>query len=448
MKALVIAAGEGKRLRESGYKGAKPLYNILGLSLLARILLSLREAGIKEVFVVIGYKGEEIKRRIGNGEIWGISVDYIFNGEWHLGNGVSVLAARDYLRNESSFILVMADHILEPRLLEIVSSFKPLENGLYVGADFKLDKIVDIEEATKLKVVDGRVTAIGKKINDFQAVDCGVFHVTPFIFEILERNKEKGVYSWSEAVQVLADNGKVWPVDIGECFWVDVDNREDAKRAEKFLLKGLPSDKDGVIARYLNRKISVNITRLLANTGVKPNHISFVSFLICLLSALFFGIGCNAYAGILAQIASILDGVDGELARLKFLRSRWGEILDAFLDRYGDGFIIIGMGTGVFLNNQAEIEILGVCLALALLGAPLSMLFKEKVKNIYNGQYLPRKEGVLANMLLGNRDGRLFLVMLAGVLDKPFGGLVALALTSHLLLFFRMVMARKYLQEI
>lgn len=442
MKALVLAAGEGKRLQEGGYKGAKPLYNILGLSLLERTLLSLRKAGIREAVVVLGCYAEEIKKALGDGSHLHMDLTYVVNEEWKLGNGVSVLAAREYLQREESFILVMSDHVLTPEIIEKLVCHKPAHDELYVGADFKLDRVFDLQEATKIEIgEEGKVINIGKNIPVFQAADCGVFHITPFVFAILHNNIKAGHYTWSEAVAVLAKVGKVKAVDIEEGWWIDIDTLDDAKEAERMLLKSLPSSRDGLIARCFNRRISVFITRFLSKTPVKPNQVSFFSFLLCLLAAFLFARGYSLWAGITAQIASVIDGVDGELARLKFLHSGWGEMLDSFLDRYGDGFIIIGMALSCFYTGKDPYTI--VCwLGLALIGAPLSMLFKEKFRNVYAEWYLPKKEKWWANLLLGNRDGRLFIIMLTGILNQPLIGIIVLAVTSHLLLFIRMLMVR------
>ncbi|SHH17251.1 CDP-L-myo-inositol myo-inositolphosphotransferase [Thermosyntropha lipolytica DSM 11003] len=442
MKALVIAAGEGKRFRERGYKGVKPLYSLLGLSLLERTLLSLREAGVKEVVVVLGYRGEEIKAKIGSGDKWGIKVDYVVNERWFLGNGISVLSAREFFQNEESFLLTMADHIWDLQALTRIAELKPNPGEVYVGADYKLEEIVDLEEATRLQVEGIKIRRIGKGLKDFNAVDCGVFHATPYIFEILAKAEKEGKYTLSEALQIMAEEGNLLAADIGESWWIDVDTPEEAIRAEQILLKFLPAPKDGLIARYINRRFSLFLTRWLARTDIHPNQISLISFILCLGGAFLFGLGLSPAGGILAQLASIVDGVDGEIARLKFLRSAWGEFLDAMLDRYGDGILIIGMALGAYDGNNGQTVF--CWLSLALLGAPMSMLIKEKFRNIWGQLYLPEKEGIWANLLLGNRDGRLFVIMLAGIFHSPLWGLAILAITSHLLTFIRIVNIRKF----
>ncbi|HAA90677.1 MAG: Glucose-1-phosphate thymidylyl transferase [Thermoanaerobacterales bacterium 50_218] len=444
MKALVIAAGEGRRFQEKGYKGPKPLYPLLGLSLIERTLLTLREAGIRDIVLVVGYRGEEIRSYLGSGEQLGIKIEYVTNSAWELGNGSSVLAAKEALQEEPSFLLTMADHVSSPEVFKRLLEVRPRGQEVYVGADFKLSSVPDLQEATKIAVTDGKVRAIGKELEEFQAVDCGAFHATPALFEALSQAQAQGKHTLSDGITVLACQGQALVCDIGEAWWIDVDQPEDAEIARKLLLSRLPSPRDGLIARYINRKLSVPLTAFLAGTRITPNQISVCSGFLCLLAALFFAWGHLVWGGLLAQLASVIDGVDGELARLKFLASPFGELLDSVLDRYGDGAILIGMAVAAF-DGKTDPLVFAFA-ALALLGAPMSMLMKEKFRTATGRTYLPEQEGVLVNLLLGNRDGRLFVVMLAGLFQAPFVGLAVLGITPHLLALFRLNMMKKIIK--
>lgn len=112
----------------------------------------------------------------------------------------------------------------------------------------------------------------------------------------------------------------------------------------------------------------------------------------------------------MTQFASILDGVDGEIARLKFMRSNYGGLLDAILDRYGDFLIIIGM-TYAWYTAAADPLALGIGAA-ALTGIPLSMLFKEKFHALTGKPYIPEIHDGITRYLPANRDGRLFIIFL------------------------------------
>lgn len=114
MQALVIAAGRGNRL--SNYFSPKPLTPILGLHLLERIILGAKLAGIRDFKIVVGYKADKIKREIGDGQKYGVRIEYIFNPEWRRGNGVSGLKAKDYMQEK--FLLLMGDHLFDEAILK------------------------------------------------------------------------------------------------------------------------------------------------------------------------------------------------------------------------------------------------------------------------------------------------------------------------------------------
>jgi phosphatidylglycerophosphate synthase len=115
-------------------------------------------------------------------------------------------------------------------------------------------------------------------------------------------------------------------------------------RAEALLFRSLLKPSDGLISRYLNRPLSLRVSRLLLKTSLTPNHITLLAALIGAV-----GIGfawSGGYPGLLIgavlyQTQSVLDGCDGEIARLKHLKSRFGEWLDQiFDDLINIGFLV------------------------------------------------------------------------------------------------------------
>jgi len=88
MRAVLLAAGEGKRLWPY-FKRPKPLVPLLGLPLIERNILSLRECGINDFIIVTGCYAGEIQNHLGNGEKLGVIIKYLHNADWKLGNGAS-----------------------------------------------------------------------------------------------------------------------------------------------------------------------------------------------------------------------------------------------------------------------------------------------------------------------------------------------------------------------
>ena len=111
--------------------------------------------------------------------------------------------------------------------------------------------------------------------------------------------------------------------------------REDSDAAERLLLKDLVKTEDGLLTRLISRRVSLAVTRRLARTAITPNAMTFFCLALGLAAAWCFGSPTapgQLAGGILFLTHSILDGCDGELARLKFKESRSGGLLDFWAD--------------------------------------------------------------------------------------------------------------------
>jgi choline kinase len=233
MKAVILAAGNGSRLRPLTYEIPKPLVPMGGVPLIERIILSAREAGIKEFLVVLGYLGDRLKEELGDGKRHGVRIEYVENGEWEKANGVSVYKAGQVLKE--NFILLMGDHIFDPRTLSVFKDFKVSARECALCVDYNTGRIFDIDDATKVEVDDGKIRSIGKELTDYNAIDTGMFLCSPYLFEVLEENIKKGRYSLSESIQTLANQDLMKACDVKGSTWFDLDTKEDMERAESLL---------------------------------------------------------------------------------------------------------------------------------------------------------------------------------------------------------------------
>jgi len=117
--------------------------------------------------------------------------------------------------------------------------------------------------------------------------------------------------------------------------WVKVDSREGEKQARRLLRLSMGKPSDGFFSRHVNRRFSWPISRLLIRLGVKPNHVTLANLALGLFSAWLIGrggYGSTLAAGLLFQFVSIVDGCDGEIARLTFRFSALGARLDNLCD--------------------------------------------------------------------------------------------------------------------
>ncbi|NLN63530.1 MAG: CDP-alcohol phosphatidyltransferase family protein [Myxococcales bacterium] len=133
-------------------------------------------------------------------------------------------------------------------------------------------------------------------------------------------------------------------------FALRVTSRATARQASRALYRSLVKPIDGLVSRHLNRKISVALTRLLVKTPLRPNTLTLFISALGLLSgvAAFFPEVPLALvlAGVLFQTQSILDGCDGELARLRFQFSTRGQWLDTIGDDLTNYAFCLGLGLG------------------------------------------------------------------------------------------------------
>ncbi len=428
--AVILAAGRGERLL-GAVKVPKPLTPLLGLTLLERAILSCRAAGVNEVCVVLGFRKEEVHPRLSE---WQkkheVSIRAVENPAWQEGNGTSVLACAPHLA--SSFLVLMSDHLVDPTAISHLIKEGRDEEACYLLVDHRVDRVFDRQDATRVHVDEGKIMAIGKGLEPYNAIDIGVFLCQPFLFDALREAQRAGDGSLSAGIRRLAERGKMRSVDLGNRFWLDIDTSKALKHARKALLRHtVKTEEDGFIAKWLNRHLSLRISaRLLTvptTARLSPTAISLVSFLIILLGAAMFifkGYAASLVAGILVQFGSILDGCDGEVARLTFRASRFGAWLDTLLDRYGDAAVATGVTIGFWRGHPTPWVWFGGMLALT--GFLLASYTKKEYALRY-GKSVPT--GIWAKLI--RRDLRLFGLFLGAVLGYPYFALLALGLFSH-----------------
>ena len=191
--------------------------------------------------------------------------------------------------------------------------------------------------------------------------------------------------------------------------------------------KSLGKAVDGPISRLINRRVSGAITGLILRSGlnITPNQVSWASFALAAAASYFIASGELLVGGILVQLSSIIDGVDGELARARGLSSPRGGFLDTMLDRYSD--ILIYLGLLWFLASDSVILIEVLVLSLALSGDLMVSYLHAK------GHETAGKHPALVGPLdsAASRDVRLFILFLSCVAGQPLTGLIAVAVLSH-----------------
>ncbi len=346
MKALIIAAGRGSRFDGAGQKSHKTLIPVCGVPLIQRIVSAC--GAIEEFVIVTGYRAPELEAALTHLLAGRARVRFVRNGQWERANGVSVLAAREALVGEQSFLLSMSDHLFEPKLAETILAAGASPEGCALAVDRDIAGVRDLEDATRVRLdSESRITGIGKLLENFDAVDTGVFLCTSALFEALETAQARGGDSLSDGVRVLCESGRMRAVEVTGCLWQDVDNPADLAEAGRRLWARVAKPRDGIVSRLLNRKISGWITRRVCALPISPNHVTLFNCAVAGVSAWLMATGNLLAGGVLAQAFSVLDGVDGELSRLKNLGSWFGGWLDNIADRLCDWSLILGAALSI-----------------------------------------------------------------------------------------------------
>jgi len=237
MQCLIIAAGQGSRLRSRA--ASKPLARIADRPLIEHVIRRAQAGGASSFVVVTGYSAEGIEEFLaGLPAAEDLPIRCMRNEEWLKPNGHSVLAAADVLADE--FLLVMSDHLVDPAIVA-ASIAAPRRGALVLAVDQNVDSpLIDLDDATKVvSDEDGRIVRLGKALTDYDAIDTGVFRSGQLLIEAIRESVAAGGQgSLSEGVQRLADRGLAFTIDVSGSWWLDVDDPRALELAEEQLGSG------------------------------------------------------------------------------------------------------------------------------------------------------------------------------------------------------------------
>ena len=231
-QTVILAAGNGSRLKGSHRGLPKPLVHVAGKPLIEHALNQAEAAGCDEAIVVVGNQAELVTAHL-DGIATSLRITTVLNERYHDPNGVSLLAAKPHV--DERFYLQMADHIfVEPVLQRLDTDEVPLECCRLL-VDYTPAAGLDEDDATKVRVSDGRIRAIGKTLRPYDAVDVGFFLLNSRIFEALEAAALEAPPSVSAGMTRLAEQGLLAPVALEGVRWFDVDTAHDWGRAQRLL---------------------------------------------------------------------------------------------------------------------------------------------------------------------------------------------------------------------
>jgi len=370
MKALIIAAGQGRRLSDLTKAGPKPLIQLLGLSLIERVVLTARGAGIDEFVVTVGYLGDRIRATLGDGGRFGVGIDYALNKEWENGNGVSVLSATPLL-NEN-FILLMSDHIFDDRILKELVDHE-LGSSAILAVDRKAPSPGDMRVLER----SGKIVSIGKEIEESNCIDTGIFLCSPRMFAYAEEAVKEGKTELADVIDKAASNGEVEVFDVTgiesyasemrkkvKPWWIDIDTEGDLVRAKEIILENASKEPSDALAYYVHKPIENRLVAFISRSSITPNQVTVVVNVLAYAATALFFLGHLFPASMLTFVVGITDGLDGKLARVKLKTSKLGALEHSF-DLLFEFSWFIGLSWFLFGTTQSAAPLI-LCMFIIL----------------------------------------------------------------------------------
>jgi phosphatidylglycerophosphate synthase len=231
---------------------------------------------------------------------------------------------------------------------------------------------------------------------------------------------------------------------------VAVSSPADRRRAERWLLDGLVKETEGFMSRHFERRVSLAVSRLLAGTRITPNEMTLVSVAVGLVGALFFlspQAALQTLGALLFLLHSILDGCDGELARLKFQESRFGGVLDFWGDNVVHSAVFACIAIGWSRAGGVSFPLALGALAVAGTFASAGFVYRETMRGPKEGPLftsVARTESAASRVAdaLSRRDF-IYLVLALSLFGKATWFLVLSAVGAPVFFLVLVALARR-----
>jgi len=238
LKAVLLAAGEGVRMRPLTSTRSKHMIFLAGKPVLEHCLLSLNEAGFKEALVVVGYKGELIKQYFGNGSKFGMRLNYI-EQEKVLGTANAIQLAEDYVEDEP-FLATYGDLLITPRAIRLLLS----KHKAGAAATIGIVPVSQTEQYGTVKLKDDKIVSIIEKPKFGAApsnlANAGIYLFTSEIFSRIKRTKHspRREFEVTDSIRLLIEDGlPVTAAEIHPDDWMDIGRPWDLLEANKRVLQ-------------------------------------------------------------------------------------------------------------------------------------------------------------------------------------------------------------------
>jgi bifunctional UDP-N-acetylglucosamine pyrophosphorylase/glucosamine-1-phosphate N-acetyltransferase len=257
MKAVILAAGEGTRLKPITSSIPKPMIPLAGKPLLEHNLLGLKEAGIKEVMLIVGYKKEIIKEYFNDGkETFGISISYKTQKEY-LGTAHATGYAESFVKDEA-FLMMYGDLLVDPIIFK--NAIKTYQENKVKG----LISLLEVDNPQNYGIISLNSQNIVEKITEKPSLEldlgnlanAGIYIFDPLIFQAIERTglSKRNEYELTESMEIMIEelDGPIYGYRIEDSYWNDIGLPWQVLDANKYLLDKLKRNVQGEMEKNVS----------------------------------------------------------------------------------------------------------------------------------------------------------------------------------------------------
>ena len=238
MECVILAAGEGKRMRPLTASRPKVMLPLANRPMMEHLMDAAIKAGVSEFILVVGYGEQVVRSYFSDGSKKGVRIRYVTQRR-QKGTGDAVLTCRHLI--DRPFLIMNGDMLMESRDIEAIISAGPDCMGV-TSSDHPEDYgVVEVQGTRVTNLVEKSPHPPGNLIN------AGIYLFSPDIFNILERLtcSSRGEYELTDALGVLIDEKRLNAHQISS--WLDVGYPWDLLEANEILLRGIKTEKSGEI---------------------------------------------------------------------------------------------------------------------------------------------------------------------------------------------------------
>lgn len=257
MQAVILTAGEGTRMRPLTLTRPKTMLPVGGKPILQYNVEALRDAGITEILLIVGYKEEMVKEHFGNGNKIGVNINYITQKE-RLGTAHAIGHSREFIKED--FMVLNGDIILDPELLrELIDKY----TSSSADTMMVLTEVDDPSSFGVVEIQEGLITNIVEKPAPGEApsnlINTGIYVFNQDILSKIEKTglSTRGEYEITDSLQMQIDEGKKVGGLTTQKKWIDVGRPWELLEINEEFLDKLEEKIEGHIERGVNIEGSV-----------------------------------------------------------------------------------------------------------------------------------------------------------------------------------------------